>query len=107
MVGIFNMTTRQPADRRETSTIEEIREALGAVAAAEPAVFWLYSGSDGRWCVRREGAEGEIEFSTRDQALEHLRKEAMRCSSFRLMLEGTDGHVTREYFNWPGQTPHD
>ena len=39
------------------SHVQRIREALGAVAAREPAVFWLYEDRDGAWCVRREGDE--------------------------------------------------
>ena len=48
--------------------IAQIREALGAIAAAEPAVLWVYRRGDGQWATRREGAVSENVFDSRDAA---------------------------------------
>jgi hypothetical protein len=83
-----------------TPRIDRIREALGAVAAREPAVFWLYMDGGGRWCVRREGASGEHRFDNREACLDYLELEAVRCASFRLFVQGSDGRIADRSFNW-------
>ena len=59
-------------NRDHSSQVQRIRHALGAVAAREPAVFWLYEDRDGGWCVRREGDEGEKRFGDSEKAREFL-----------------------------------
>ena len=80
--------------------VELVREALGAIAARLPAVFWLYIDCDGRWSVRREGALNEEKFGSQDAALEFLELEAARCSSYRLFVQRSDGRISEESFNW-------
>ena len=83
------------------SQVQRIREALGAVAAREPAVFWLYAEQDGAWCVRREGDESERRFSDTEKARDYLSLEASRCASYRLFVSDEKGRFTVESFNWP------
>jgi hypothetical protein len=89
------------SNHRPDPRIDQVREALGAVAAASPAVFWLYCDGNGRWCVRREGALQEQQFTSRQAAGSFMRVEAARCSSCRLFILGTDGRVEEEAHNWP------
>src|SRR5271169_6779923 len=77
-----NLVSRM--NRDHNSQVQRIREALGAVAAREPAVFWLYAEQDGGWCVRREGNEGEKRFGDTEKARDYLSLEASRCASYRL-----------------------
>lgn len=85
--------------------VERIRDALGAVAAADPAVFWLYQDFRGRWCVRREGAAADTEFLTREAARSHIMVEVARCRSYRLFMARRDGRFIVELFNWPPAKP--
>jgi len=85
------------------SQVQRIRDALGAVAAREPAVFWLYSDRDGAWCVRREGDEGEKRFGDAQKAREFLGLEASRCASYRLFAGDENGRFAVESFNWPAR----
>jgi hypothetical protein len=87
--------------RDQNSQVRRIREALGAVAAREPAVFWLYSDREGAWCVRREGDEGEKRFGDTERAREFLGLEASRCASYRLFIADENGRFAVESFNWP------
>jgi len=87
---------------RENARIQKIREALGAVAVGEPAVFWLYQGQDTNWYVRREGDPEEHGYESRDQALQCLHLGAIRCASYCLFVqESSNGRFTKESFNWP------
>ena len=83
------------------SQVQRIRLALGAVAAREPAVFWLFADRDGSWCVRREGDEGEKRFGDADAARAFLGIEASRCASYRLYVGDESGRFAVESFNWP------
>jgi hypothetical protein len=75
----------------EDPAVTAIREALGAVAVGEPATYWLYADAAGDWCVRREGSSQPQRFETREQALAFARLAVVRCASYCLHLQGTDG----------------
>lgn len=94
-----NLVSRM--NRDQNSQVQRIREALGAVAAREPAVFWLYAEQDGAWCVRREGDESERRFSDTEKARDYLSLEASRCASYRLFVSDEKGRFAVEFFNWP------
>jgi hypothetical protein len=94
-----NLVSRM--NRDHNSQVQRIREALGAVAVREPAVFWLYADRDGAWCVRREGADGEKRFGDSEKAREFLGLEASRCASYRLFAADENGRFAVESFNWP------
>jgi hypothetical protein len=87
--------------------VERVRDALGAVAAGDPAVFWLYQDFEGKWCVRREGAAGEDQFATRDEARSFVMVEVARCRSYRLFMARRDGRFIVELFNWPPAKQHE
>jgi hypothetical protein len=84
----------------ENPDIQKIRDALGAIAVAEPAVYWLYSGADGNWHLRREGELDERCYSSREMALRALQLAVIRCASYCLFLEGLDGRFIKEMYNW-------
>jgi hypothetical protein len=94
------MSTYRRLDEDQRPHIERVREALGAVAAREPAVFWLYMDGNGTWCVRREGALGEDGFACREACLDYLELEVARCSSYRLFLQDSSGRIDVKSFNW-------
>jgi hypothetical protein len=81
--------------------IAQIREALGAIAAAEPAVLWVYRRGDGKWATRREGAVSEKVFDSRDAAEADVELLAARCRSYRLFIQEEDGTFTEEHAGWP------
>jgi hypothetical protein len=81
--------------------IAQIREALGAIAAAEPAVLWVYRRGDGQWATRREGAVSEQVFDSRDAAEADVELLAARCRSYRLFIQEADGTFTEEHAGWP------
>ena len=81
--------------------IAQIREALGAIAAAEPAVLWVYRRGDGQWATRREGAVSEKVFDSRDAAEADVELLAARCRSYRLFIEEEGGQFTEESAGWP------
>ena len=81
--------------------IEQIRHALGAVALAMPAVFWVYRRQDGHWWARREGDELERRFETRGDARAHVELLAARCRSWRLFIEDENGGFAAEHAGWP------
>lgn len=87
-------------ETKENREIQEIRNALGAVALGEPAVFWLFRSEDGDWHLRREGEADDRAFSNRDSALKALRLAAVRCSSYCLYIENVAGRFEQECFNW-------
>lgn len=98
------MTTRSAvaADLRgrEHLDMQMIRAALGAIAMAEPAVFWLYFGEDRNWHMRQEGDPVTHCYLDRPQALQALRLAAIRCQAYSLFLQDEDGRFRRECFNW-------
>ena len=94
-------------ESRESSDMRAIREALGAVAAGKPAVYWLYGGSGGYWHVRREGDLRERCFPKRELALAHIQVEVARCASYCLFLQRGDGRFVKEFFNWLPDRPQD
>jgi hypothetical protein len=81
--------------------IAQIREALGAIAAAEPAVLWVYRRGDGQWATRREGAVSENVYDSRDAAEADVELLAARCRSYRLFIEEEGGGFTEESAGWP------
>ena len=81
--------------------IEHIRHALGAVALAAPAVFWVYRRQDGRWWARREGDELERCFESKADACAHVELLAARCRSWRLFVEDENGGFAAEHAGWP------
>jgi hypothetical protein len=87
-------------ESRESSEIQEIRSALGAIANAEPAVYWLFRNDSGKWCVRREGEPNERKFHGEDAALAFIRMAVVRCSSYCLFRERADGCFEKEFLNW-------
>ena len=100
------MNIGRPLEDRENSEIEALRDALGAVSAASPAVFWLFADYLGRWCVRREGDLDDHQFSTRSEARLYMQVEAARCQSYRLFVARSDGRFIEEFFNWPAPQRH-
>ena len=96
-----NLVTDSMAASQLQSHVQRIRQALGAVAAREPTVFWLYRDESGDWCVRREGDADENQFSSHDAAREFLGVEASRCAAYRLFTCDGAGRFSVESFNWP------
>jgi hypothetical protein len=85
-------------ERRDDPVVAAIRDALGAVAVAKPAAYWLFAEAEGDWCVRREG-HGEVHrFASRERALTFIRLAVVRCSSYCLCLQDVDGRITRRMF---------
>jgi hypothetical protein len=95
------MSGIQRGDGQRTIEIAHIREALGAVAVAEPAVFWVYRRRDGQWATRREGALSEKIFDSREAAEADVEGLVARCRSYRLFIEEQDGGFTEENAGWP------
>jgi hypothetical protein len=87
--------------------VARVRDALGAVPAGDPAVFWLYQDFEGEWCVRQEGAASEQRFPTRDEARSFVMVEVARCRSYRLFIARRDGRFIVELFNWPPAKHHE
>jgi hypothetical protein len=87
-------------DDDQRHQIQQARRALGAVAVGEPAVFWVYVNHSGQWCLRREGASREARFESRRMCLDSLVSEIVRCASYRLFIQGNDGRIDNESFNW-------
>jgi len=81
--------------------VVEMREALGAVAAAEPAVFWIFQKYDGRWYVRLEGEPGEHGFADRQSAQDLAKVAAARCRSYRIFSQQDDGSFAELQAHWP------
>ena len=95
------MSGIQRGDGQAAIEIAQIREALGAIAAAEPAVLWVYRRGDGKWATRREGAVSEKVFDSRDAAEADVELLAARCRSYRLFIEEEGGKFTEESAGWP------
>ena len=87
----------------ESARIQRLRQALGALPMAEPAVYWLYANPDGTWCVRHEGDFAERCFAKLELAREFIEMAVVRCSAYLLFLPRSDGSMVRQYFNWPSR----
>jgi hypothetical protein len=99
--GEVKMSGSQRREGRAAMEIAQIREALGAVAAAAPAVFWIYRRQDGKWAARREGAVSERVFDSREAAESDVALLATRCRSYRLFVEQESGKFAEENAGWP------
>jgi hypothetical protein len=99
--GVDKMSGIQRREGHAAIEIAQIREALGAVATAEPAVFWIYRRRDGQWAARREGALSERVFASREAAESDVELLAARCRSYRLFIEEENGGFTEENAGWP------
>jgi len=99
--GEVKMSGIQRREGRAAMEIAQIREALGAVAAAAPAGFWIYRRRDGKWAARREGAVSERVFDSREAAESDVELLAARCRSYRLFIQEEDGTFTEEHAGWP------
>jgi hypothetical protein len=100
------MNIARSMENQENPEMSVIREALGAVTAGTPGVFWLYADYLGRWCVRREGDLDEHQFSSRASARTFMQVEAARCRSYHLFIARGDGRFIEEFFNWPPPQRH-
>jgi hypothetical protein len=85
----------KPADE-----IAEMQDALGAIATARPAVFWIFHKSDGRWYVRLEGDSGQQGFTDRQAAQDFAKVVAARCQSYRVFAQQTDGSFSETQVRW-------
>jgi hypothetical protein len=95
------MSAIRRKDGRATLEMEQIRSALGAVATAEPAVFWIYLGQDRSWRARREGEAAEKCFTSREVARSFVEIIAARCRSYRLFVQDENGGFIEECAGWP------
>jgi hypothetical protein len=93
-MGVHNL------ENQKAPEVAAIRDALGAIAIGEPAAYRLYTDPQGEWCVRREGGPQGDRFASREEALAFARLAVARCASYCLHLQGSDGRITREFFNW-------
>jgi hypothetical protein len=80
--------------------VDQVRAALGAIAVSEPAVFWVYVDDADRWCIRREGTPGEQKFDSQRMCFDSLAVDIVRCSSYRLFLQGRDERIHEESCDW-------
>jgi hypothetical protein len=96
-----HMSTIGRRNERPDLEIEQVRRALGVVAVAEPAVFWIYMTQDRQWHVRREGAPGEQAFVSRDAARTFIEVAVARCRSYRLFIEDERGGFAALSAGWP------
>ena len=80
--------------------ISEMQSALGAIAAAGPAVFWIFRKDDERWYVRLEGDAGEQGFADRQAAQDFVKVAAARCRSYRVFAEQDDGAFAELRARW-------
>ncbi len=87
-------------DRKASDEIAEMQEALGAVASARPAVFWIFRKDDKRWYVRLEGESGEQGFADRGAAQDFAKLIAARCRSYRVFVQKEDGAFIEQCARW-------
>jgi hypothetical protein len=95
------MSTVRRRDELADLEVEQVRRALGAIAAAEPAVFWVYMDQHHHWHVRREGAPEELAFASRVSARAYVEVAAARCRSYRLFIEDEHGGFAQQSAGWP------
>jgi hypothetical protein len=100
-IGVDTMSGIKRKNEQATVEIEQIRHALGTVATAEPAVFWVYLGRDRLWRARREGEPSEKSFANREAARAFVKILAARCRSYRLFIQDEDGGFVEESAGWP------
>ena len=82
-------------ERREDPAVATIREALGAIAVAQPAIYWLHADSTDDWWVRRAGDADGLRFASKERALAHVRLAVVRCASYRLYLLDGENRITQ------------
>lgn len=82
------------------SEISEMQSALGAIAAARPAVFWIFRKDDERWYVRLEGDAHEQSFADRQAAQDFAKVAAARCRSYRVFAQQDDGAFAELRARW-------
>jgi len=80
--------------------ITEMQSALGAIAAARPAVFWIFRKDDERWYVRLEGDAREQSFADRQAAQDYAKVAAARCRSYRVFAQQDDGAFAELRARW-------
>jgi hypothetical protein len=95
------MSGIERSNEKAALEIEQIRQALGAVATAEPAVFWIYLGRDRLWRTRREGEASENSFADREAARAFVEVLAARCTCYRIFDQDEDGGFSEEWAGWP------
>src|SRR5262245_4727409 len=86
---------------KRNDEIAEMQEALGAVAAARSAVFWIFHKDDGRWYVRLESDAREQRFADREAAQDFAKLVAARCQSYRVLVQQDDGSFAELWARWP------
>lgn len=91
--------------QKQGDDIAEMQDALGAVAAARPAVFWIFRKGDGRWYARMEGEPGEHGFVDRQAARDFAKIVAARCRSYRVLAQQDDGSFAEVRARWPESDP--
>ena len=92
--------------QKKDNEIAEMQNALGAIAAARPAVFWIFRKDDDRWYVRLEGDSNEQGFADRQAAQDFAKVVAARCRSYRVFAQQEDGSFAELRTRWP-ETPQD
>jgi hypothetical protein len=85
----------------ESQEVRDMRDALGAVAVAEPAIIVLRAEAGGEWHLRRVGQSEELRFPDRERALSAARLAVVRCTAYWLRVENDHGEVHDEFLNWP------
>jgi hypothetical protein len=88
---------------RSADEIAEMQDALGAIASARPAVFWIFRKDDGRWYVRLEGDPGQQGFADRQSAQDFAKVVAARCQSYRVFAQQEDGSFSERQVRWIGK----
>jgi hypothetical protein len=86
--------------KKQNDEIAEMQDALGAVAAARSAVFWIFHKDDGRWYVRREGDAREQGFADRQAAQDFAKLVAARCQSYQVFAQQEDGSFAELWTHW-------
>lgn len=100
-LGVDTMSGIKRTNEQATPKIEKIRHALGAVAVAEPAVFWVYVWRDRMWRARREGETTEKSFASREAARSYVELLAARCRSYRIFVQDELNGFSEECAGWP------
>jgi hypothetical protein len=77
----MQMNTNIRIDEDQHSPIGRVRDALGAIAPASPAAFWLDCDADDHWRLRLEGTLQQQQFASHEATASFMRVEAA-CRSF-------------------------